>query len=231
MPVEVFDSLAKIKSRFSDSSFLETNPRRVKALEDYFSRRGIVQLDTTVKRGKWPALHYPHAEKLTTQIVELTQKHRDHTSKKWHWQMTHLKASSKETLAHAQKVTDPLYWKHLAKSLVDGQYRSDAKTIDLHSSLLADKKYRPMIDAFVNNEDYRKQLTETVKTSIVYKDHQGLAKHANDKKQLQMDVSRSLVEKTHVQVVDARNQLFSLKELLKWSAENKNEKEKETHGE
>jgi hypothetical protein len=219
MPVEIFDSLDKIKTRFAGAPFLSTHPRRAKALEQYFSRRGIVQLDTDAKPNHWPALRYPHREKLSAQIDELTLKHRDHTSKKWHWQMTHLKASSKEMVAHAQKVTDPLYWKHLAKSVTDSQYRDDARAIDLHASLISDKKYRPMIDAFVNNEEYRKQLTETVKTSIVYKDHKGLAKHAGDRKKLQMDVSKSLVEKTHIQVVDAQEQLFALKELLKWSQE------------
>lgn len=219
MPVEVFDNIEKIKARFSGAPFLAANPRRTKALEHYFSKRGIVQLNTALNTGKWPALSYPHAEKLLVQIDELTEKHRDHTSKKWHWQMTHLKASSKDMMAHAQKVTDPLYWKHIAKSAVDGQYRDDARAIDLHASLISDKKYRPMIEAFVNNEDYRKQLTETVKTSIVYKDHKGLAKHADDRRQLQMDVSKSLVAKTHEQVVDAQAQLFALKELLKWSQE------------
>lgn len=226
MPVEVFDSIEKIKTAFGGAPFLETNPRRTKALEQYFSRRGIVQLETTLKQGRWPELHYPHAQKLNAQIAELSQKHRDHTSKKWHWQMTHLKASSKEMVAHAQKVTDPLYWKHLAKSVTDGQYRHDARAIDLHASLISDKKYRPMIDAFVNNEEYRKQLTETVKTSIVYKDHKGLAKHADERKKLQMDVSKSLVEKTHIQVVEAQEQLFALKELLKWNLETKKKEEK-----
>lgn len=219
MSVEVFDSLEKIKLRFSGAPFLDTNPRRAKALEHYFSKRGIVQLDTASNAGKWPVLSYPHAQKLQTQIDELTEKHRDHTSKKWHWQMTHLKASSKDMMAHAQKVADPLYWKHIAKSFTDGQYRDDARAIDLHASLISDKKYRPMIEAFVQNPDYRKQLTETVKTSIVYKDHKGLAKHADDRRQLQMDVSRSLVAKTHEQVVESQEQLFALKELLKWSQE------------
>ncbi len=219
MPVEVFDSLDKIKTRFDGAPFLSTNPRRTKALEHYFSKRGIVQLDMNVKSGKWPTLSYPHAEKLQLQIEDLAEKHRGHTSKKWQWQLTHLKASSKDVMAHAQKVTDPLYWKHLAKSATDGQYRDDARAIDLHASLISDKKYRPMIEAFVQNPEYRKQLTETVKTSIVYKDHKGLAKHAGDRRQLQMDVSRSLVAKTHEQVVDSQEQLFALKELLKWSHE------------
>ena len=219
MTTEVFESMEKIKARFAGAPFLDTNARRKKALEHYFSRRGVIQLDVNAKPGKWPALSYPHAEKLQNQIVELSQKHRDHTSKKWHWQVTHLKASSKDVLAHAQKVTDPLYWQHIAKTVTDGEYRDAAKAIDLHATLISDKKYRPMIEAFVNNEEYRKQLTETVKTSIVYKDHKGLAKHADDRRKLQMDVSKSLVAKTHIQVEDAQSQLFALKELLKWSQE------------
>ncbi len=219
MSIEVFESMEKLKKRLEGASFLESNQNRKKALEYYFSKRGIVQLDVEIPNAKWPALVYPGVEKLEDQIGELALKHKDQSTKNWNWQMTHLKASSKNAVAHVQKVTDPLYWKHVSKKITDSQYRNDARTIDLHSSLISDAKYRPMIDAFVHNEEYRKQLTETVKTSIVYKNHKGLAKHADDRKQLQMDVSKSLMGKTQEQVNETQKQIFALKELLKWGKE------------
>jgi hypothetical protein len=220
MAAEVFESIEKIKENFDGASFLETNGRRKKALEHYFSRHGIVQLGVDARKGGWPVLIYPTPEKLSMQIDSLTQKRRVHAEKKRSWQLTHLKASSKDVVAHAKKIVDPLYWQHVAKTFTDGEYRDSAKAIDLHASLVSDSKYRPMIDAFVHNPEYRKQLTETVKISPVYQHHKGLAKHAEDRKKLQMDVSKSMVKRSHEKMEESGEQLETFKELLKWSKEN-----------
>lgn len=217
MVVEVFDSLEKLSARFKETPFFARESPRKRALAHYFSRRGIVQLELDAESKDWPRLVYPTPEKLEEQITSLERKHRDQSSKKKEWQATHFKASSKEVMAHAKKLTDPLFWKHVAKSATDSNYRADARTIDLHSSLISDAKYRPMIEAFVENPEYRKQLTETVKTSPVYKNHKGLAKHADDRRQLQLEVSKSMLEQSDEQLKDYHAQLSALRELLKWS--------------
>lgn len=222
MPVEVIESMSALKARANGALFLESNARRAQALEHYFSRRGIIQIAVSLDEKdarKWPKLLYPYPEKLEGQIEELNEKMKGHSEKRWKWQLAHLHASTKDTVAHAQKLADPLFWKHTMKRAVDSQYRSDARTIDLQSNLVSDPKYRPMIDAFVHNPEYRQQLTETVKTSIVYKNHKGLAQNAGARKKMQMDVSQSLVDKTDEQVRDAREQVDALKELLNWSKE------------
>ncbi len=224
MGVEVFDSLEKIRSRLDGAKFLETHSNRKKALEYYFSKRGVVQLDVGTNPRAWPALIYPTRDKLALQVKSLETRHKEHSSKKWNWQMTHLKTSSNQLIAHAQKIADPLYWKHLSKVVTDKEYRDAAKTIDLQPTLMADEKYRPMMEAFVHNPEYRKQLTEAVKTSPVYQNHKGLGKHAEDRRQLKMDVSKNIVEKTSVQVKENQEHLFALKELLSWSKENHSQK-------
>lgn len=216
---EVFDSMEKIVLHFKGATFLDNNPRRKKALEHYFARRGVVQLEMNPKQSGWPALVYPTPEKLRMQVDEWENKHKDHAAKKWKWQMTHLQASSNEAVAHAKKVADPLYWKHVFQSLTNTDYRTDASLMNFHPTILTDEKYRPMMEAFVNNPDYRKQLSETVKTSPVYQNHKGLANQAKEKQKLKMDVSKSLIEKTSGQVKESQEQLFMLKELLNWSQE------------
>lgn len=216
---EVFDSMEKIQARFSGAPFLESNPRRKKALEAYFSRRGVVQLEMDAKKKGWPTLVYPTPEKLQQQVGEWEEKHKDHAAKKWKWQVTHLQASSNEAVAHAKKIADPLYWKHVMQSLTNAEYRADSKQMNFHPSILTDEKYRPMMQAFVDNPDYRKQLSETVKTSPVYQNHKGLANQAKEKRKLKMEVSKSLIDKTSVQVKESQDQLFMLKELLNWSEE------------
>jgi hypothetical protein len=216
---EVFDSLEKIQTRFGGAPFLEGNPRRKKALAAYFSKRGVVQLEVDEKKKGWPSLVYPTPDKLKAQVGEWEGKHKDHAAKKWQWQVTHLQASSNETVAHAKKVVDPLYWKHIFHSVTDSEYRADAQQMNFHPSILTDEKYRPMMQAFVDNPDYRKQLSETVKTSPVYQNHKGLANQAREKRKLKMEVSKSLIDKTNIHVKESQDQLFMFKELLRWSEE------------
>ncbi|MFH0970654.1 MAG: hypothetical protein V1776_04320 [Candidatus Diapherotrites archaeon] len=216
----VFDSVEKIQKAFDGAPFLDTNPRRKKAIEYYFQKRGVLQLETTSPTN-WPRLVYPTPEKLEKQIQEFTLRHQEQTSKKWQWQMAHLRELSYDTFAHAKKVTDPLFWKHVSKKVMDREYRDDSKTIDLKSSLISDEKYRPMIAAFVDNPEYRKQLTETVKHSPVYQNHKGLAQHAKERRKLKKEVSASQIKRSHHIVSEHREQLFALKELLNWSKEGK----------
>ncbi|MEK6970697.1 MAG: hypothetical protein AABW68_03295 [archaeon] len=216
---DLFDSMEKIREHFDGASFLDGNPRRTRALESYFSRRGVIQLDSMKDSGSWPVLAYPTSDKLRGMVADWEVRHRIHAAKKWQWQITHLRASSNGTIAHAKKVIDPLYWKHIAQSLTDAEYRSDSRRMDFHPSILMDEKYRPMMDAFVNNPDYRRQLSETVRTSPVYRDHKGLANQAKEKRKMKMEVAQSLIDKTGEQLKESRDQLFMLKELLRWSEE------------
>lgn len=219
MPVEVFESFPKLEARFKDQAFLQTQPARKGAIVEYLSRKGVLQIDLAQTEG-WPKLVYPSRDKIKTKLTELETEYVKQRQKKNSWQWTHFRAKSHKTFSHMKKVVDPLYWQHVTKSLTDKEYREDSKLIDLHSHLVSDEKYRPMIKAFVHNEDYRKQLAETVKTSIVYKDHKGLGKHSQDKQALQLQVSQSLLSKAHTSMTELKAQIHVYKELLKWSDEN-----------
>ncbi len=219
MPVEVFESIQKMRKKMSGAPFLEKNVRRKRALVHYFSKRGIIQVEMDGNSQAWPRLIYPNVEKMDAKIIDLERKHEKHVSKKREWELTHWKAASKDAMAHAKKVVDPLFWKHVTKKMVDDEYRKSANTIDLHSSLVSDEKYRPMIHAFVHNPEYRKQLTETVKNSLVYQNHKGLAQNARERKKLQMDVSKNMIRQTKEQLREYQMQLQTLRELLKWSKE------------
>ena len=82
---------------------------------------------------------------------------------------THKSASNYHLTNQVLKLKEPLYWKHIAKMATDSDYRKDAETVKLPAHLVSDKKWQPMVKMFVNDLDYRKQLSETVRTSVVYK--------------------------------------------------------------
>jgi hypothetical protein len=218
MSVEVFNSMEKLRKRFEKASFFELESNRLEALRYHFQKGGVIQIDSNVGK-EWPKLIYPSQKKLLEQIERFSKQHRTFSSQRRSWELNLFKAKSQNTLAHVRKIVDPLFWQHIAKKAVDEQYRKDAEAIDLHSRLISHQKYRPMINAFVNNEEYRKQLTQTVKESIVYKDHKGLARHAEETRKLQMTVSGEQKEKASKKLDINQRQLFVLKELLKWSRE------------
>ncbi|MDP2666825.1 MAG: hypothetical protein Q8P05_05000 [Candidatus Diapherotrites archaeon] len=220
MPVDVIESYAKFESRFGMDPFFVADSPKGRAIREYFERKGVLQVETMAP-GSWPKLIYPSEEKIAARLRELEGEYAKQRRIKGEWEWTRFRTRSHGVVSHVKKVMDPLYWQHVTKTVTDKSYREDAKLIDLHSHLVADVNYRPMIRAFVHNEDYRKQLSETVKTSIVYRDHKGLGKHSKDKRALQLQVSESLLKKTEVHLRELRDQVFVYRQLLSWSREGK----------
>ena len=63
---------------------------------------------------------------------------------------------------------------------MDADYRKDAESVKLPVHLVSDKKWKPMVKTFVEDIEYRKQLTETVNTSIIYKKNKRVAQFADE---------------------------------------------------
>lgn len=220
MPVEVFNSFEKFRNRFSNSSFVSIDSHRLQALQIHFGKGGVIQIDSTIE-SDWPKLVYPSVQKIELQVEKYLMQKQKFSSQKREWELNHFKVKSQDVIAHLRKVVDPLFWQHITRKVLDEQYRKDAKTIDLKSRLISHQKYRPMIHAFVTNNEYRKQLTQTVKESIVYKNHKGLARHAEELKELQASVSEDQAGKAGKKLDENEKQLFVLRELLKWGEEKK----------
>ena len=217
MPI-VIESMEKLLQTATDASFLQKKSPRLQALEHYFSRKGIIQVEFAKTKG-WPVLIYPPQEKIQLQIDELEQKQKQFSTSKRSWQLTQLKARTRSAVQHTKKLVDPLFWQHVTKKAVDKEYRDAVLSVGVKSKLIANEKYRPMMDSFVNNPKYRSQLVETVKTSPAYRMHEGLAKNADQQKELQLHISASQLKKTQIKLDEYELHLQSLRELLKWSQE------------
>ena len=120
---------------------------------------------------------------------------------------------------HALKFLDPLYWKHVSKSLLDKDYSQDATSIKLPAQMVVEPKYRPMIKMFVNDLDYRKQLTETVQTSIFYKQDKRVAKYAGELREFRITTSNRNLETVQKKINDLATQVSSLEVMLEWVRE------------
>ena len=117
---------------------------RKKALERYFGINGLIKA-VTVDGKEWPKLMYPNPEVLDSKIKETKEKRKIYSDKLGEWKKQHFNASMYHQVHQVKKLAEPLYWKHLAKTVIDSDYRKDADSVKLPAHLVADKKWRPMV--------------------------------------------------------------------------------------
>ena len=76
-----------------------------------------------------------------------------------------------------------------------------------------------MIKMFVEDLDYRKQLAETVDTSIVYKNDKRVAKYADQLKGFRKSLSVKKRDMFQEKVDEISQDLEMYNEILKWAKE------------
>src|SRR3989338_7544801 len=174
---------------FSESFEVPEADPRADALKIYFNRGGVI---SAVKTSKpWPKLIYPTPLRMDAQIKELEalRSHYGKRGKEWREKLHGQKTNNRRH--QLMNFPEPLYWQHTAKSLTDKEYKSDAQKVGLPVHLSADPKWKPMINMFVNDVEYRKNLVETVQTSIVYKKDKKVAKYADVLIDLRSEISEA----------------------------------------
>ncbi len=194
----------------------KTGPRR-EALIKYFAMNGVVKANDAGK--EWPKLSYPNIDVLNSKIRESKERKKIYESKLSEWKKKHHSAANYHQSNQLKKFAEPLYWKHLAKTISDEDYRKDASTVKLPVHLVSDKKWQPMVKMFVNDAEYRKQLAETVSTSIVYKKSKKVAKFADDLQDFRKTAAGKQVIELEEKISDAKSLESALKEMQKWARE------------
>jgi hypothetical protein len=190
---------------------------RIEAIKKYFAVGGVIKVYNSEK--EWPKLGYPSYFVLEKKLREVKEKKNLFQKRLDSWNKKYKSASKYHSTNQVKKLKEPLYWKHMAKMATDADYRKDANSVGLPVHLVADDKWKPMVKMFVNDLDYRKQLSETVSKSIVYKKSRKVAKYADELKDFRMDVSDKQMKELDKKL-DLLNKIeVSLKELQKWAKE------------
>ena len=211
---KVISTIAQFEKDFPA---LEKNEERKDALIRYFSIHGVVKVFPSEKN--WPKLIYPNLGVLEFKLKDSKDKKKIYLEKLNEWKMKHLSASMYHQVNQVKKFAEPVYWQHLAKSMVDADYRKDAESVKLPAHLVADKKWKPMVKMFVNDIEYRKQLSETVTTSMVYKKDRKVAKFADDQQNFRLDASDKQIKELLEKIKELDETEVALKELQKWAKE------------
>ena len=192
---------------------------RKEALARYFAIGGVVKVAEGENEKEWPKLVYPTNQVIESKIKDAQGKKKIHTEHLNDWKKKYSSASNYHSNHQIKKLKEPLYWKHMAKMATDPDYRKDAESVKLPAHLVADKKWQPMVKMFVNDLEYRKQLSETVKTSIIYKKNRKVAKYADELKDFRMETSDKQVQLLEKKIDDLALTEKALKEIQKWSKE------------
>lgn len=218
MPEQTVSSLEVLekKARLSKGQDKE----RWEALEHYFSRGGIIRADFDPRKAKeWPTLLYPTKLRLRALIREKEKLRANYSKKRKDWEKKLRDAELYGITHQVKKYSSPLYWKHWAKLMRDTDYRADAEKVKLPLHLVADPRWQPMIRMFIEDLEYRKQLTETVQHSIVYKKDKKLARYASELRDFRKGESTKKLKELGKKLSEIDADTNSYRELMKWSNE------------
>lgn len=204
--------------RAYEESFGKLEDReRSEALKIYFGRGGVI---SALKGNKqWPKLIYPSPPRVEAQIKELEALKSQYDRKQKEWKAKLSSAKTYHQRHQVLKFSEPLYWQHTAKALTDKGYKEDASKVGLPVHLSADPKWKPMINMFVNDQEYRRNLVDTVQNSIVYRKDKRVAKYADVLQALRSEISEGKLEELEEKLKQINSEISALKIIKKWAQE------------
>lgn len=212
MPSNVISSFEAFSKKFE----VEGNEERIIALKKYFKRGGVI---SAVKSQKpWPKVVYPSPIRLDAQINELKDRREHFVKKNREWKAKLNEARTYHTRHHILKLKEPLYWKHMQKILMDKEYRQDSEVVGLPVHLAADARYRPMIKMFLEDDEYRKNLVETVQHSSVYKNKK-VGNYATVLQEFRTEVSENQLKDIAEKIGELDEEIKSMEIIRRWTAE------------
>ena len=188
---------------------------RFDAVKHYFAMGGVISLAPNA--NDWPTIRYPNKRQLQRKLDSLIEIKGKHDASLKEWRDTLKEAQRYHAVHNMKKLKEPLYWKHVFKSMTDNDYRLDTEKVKLPVHLVSDPKWRPLVKTFLSDFDYRKQLTETVETSIVYKDNPRVAQYADVLQQFRMDQSSRKITELEKKLGNLQQTENSLNVLLRWA--------------
>jgi hypothetical protein len=210
----VLANISDFKKNFPNAP---KNGERINALEQYFAIGGVIRAHKSDK--DWPKITYPSYLVIQRKLSDLKNSKQIYSQRYAAWKKSYNRALNYHKNHQIKKLKEPLYWKHMTRMMIDSDYRNDANKVSLPAHLVSDPRWKPMVKMFVTDIEYRKQLTETVTTSIVYKKNKKVAKYADELKEFRMSASNKQMEDLQKKLDIIEKTETALKELQKWVKE------------
>jgi hypothetical protein len=216
MPSNIISSYALFSKKLPRSLDRGKYGERIEAVKHYFSKGGIISIS---QGNDFPKLLYPSRLRIKAQIEEAHSLRHHYHSRLMSWRKKLQQAQVYFLVHNVKKLKEPLYWKHMAKYLSDQEYRSDADKVKLPVHLVADRRWKPMVKMFVNDADYRRQLTQTVDESIVYANEKKVAKYADVLQAFRSEQSSRKIAELEKKIAEIDADIAALQELSRWASQ------------
>lgn len=196
---------------------IEKFAERADAVKHYFSKGGIMSI-SPIDEVSFPKLLYPNRLRIKGQIKDLNELRSQYHQRLVSWRKKFNDARVYFKVHNVKKFKEPLYWKHMSKYLTNNDYRNDADSVKLPVNLVADKRWKPMVKMFVNDLEYRKQLTQTVDESIVYAKDKKVARYAEELQAFRSEQSNRKIEELEKKLAEIDADIAALNEIAKWAS-------------
>ncbi len=216
MPRDIISDYTLFSKKLPKSVERGKHSSRIEALKHYFSKGGIISISP--RDNEFPQLLYPSKLRIKSQVAELQELRQLYHKRLVNWRKKLQQAQVYFLVNNVKKLKEPLYWKHMAKYLADPDYRKDADKVKLPAHLVADRRWKPMVKMFVNDLDYRKQLTQTVDESIVYASDKKVAKYAEVLQSFRSEQSNRKIGEIEKKLAEIDADISALQELGKWAS-------------
>lgn len=194
----------------------KADAERIEALKHYFSIGGVVSISPNGLG--WPSLVYPNKRQLQNRLDAVTATKQSCEEKIRQWQAKHTEAKMYNIVQNIKKLREPLYWQHVIKTATDADYRTDVGKVKLPVHLVSDPRWKPMVKMFVSDLEYRKQLAETVETSIVYRKDKRVAKYAGVLQDFRKTQSEKKINELSEVLSKLEQNEKTINVLMKWAA-------------
>lgn len=213
----IISSFPAFERRFKDSPILDSKGERIEALKKYLEYGGVISVNDN--GSSWPKITYPSPLKLNADLSELAELRNNLSKKHKDWTKQKSDAKNYHAKHNVLKLSNPLYWKHKAKTMRDSSYRKASEQVKLPVHLVSDPRWKPMIKTFLEDPEYRQQLTETVQNSIVYTKEKRVAKYADTLNKFRSDVSETKITELGKKLSALDSRIAILRTMHKWARE------------
>jgi len=98
------------------------------------------------------------------------------------------------------------YWYHKIKEATDQEYKQNVRDCKLTSDVLMDPAYQNLKNSFLRNPDYRKKLSDTINSSIIYK-NSNIGDQSKTKQEFRAKSAEFNIKKIHEHIKDIMFQI------------------------
>ena len=206
----IFNNIRDLENKYEEIKKLSEEEKL--EISNYLQEGGI--LKTTGKEKL--ELVYPSKEIIQKELNELLPERSKIIEKIELWNK--IKKESEDFVKNnkIRKYLDKIFWKHKFKEIFDKEYKEDFKKIKIPIEYIGDKNMKKLIETFIENEEYRAKLIETIESSVVYR-NRGIGEKVVKKLSIQKEISKNKLEVLIARKnrLDKRIQIYKL--FLKWA--------------